>query len=319
MLRKQNYRTSKRGQRKAPRRSTKTLPVTNPPLQFIKSGAFMPPRFRTSLRHTVEWSVLADGANHYYYLSGNNCKDPGGSLTATSPPGFQYLAALYERYRTYGSKIDADVASGPNGNDIVAVAMSGTWCVHPTNTNTAFTAVSNAASQPYAKSKAISTQTPQYIRSVMQTSKMVGQKDVLGSDRLQASVGSGPSDEWFWGLNFQTSYNETKTNNLWVRATVTYDVEFFDLSGTLTPALTTTLDSLFKAKLDETKQQELYKQSREALRWSSHNLSEAASKEPRELKDDYTHVDKPKLEPLLTDHPLSSKVPLSARGNTLRR
>jgi len=258
-------------------------------------GAFVPSVFRTSLQQTTAWSSQADGAAHYYHLSGNNCKDPGGSLTATSPPGFQYLAALYDRYRVIGSKCHVEFSCGTDTKDTSSSAFNCYGTLLPCNSNTAWGSYSDAASQPYAKSEIFTTQTPKRLASGMSSALILGQKDVLGPDRLQSFVSTGPSDEWFWSIVVQSVINMATANDIHLSATVTYDIEFFDRTGTLSPAVTELLSQIYKIRCTELELAAQAKKERKGLHWETDQDKATAEVSRAEVLESKSQLTKPPI------------------------
>jgi len=61
----------------------------------------------------------------------------------------------------------------------------------------------------------------------MSTSKILGQKDVIGSDRLQATISTAPGEEWYWRIGYISDAAYTN-GQVSLEIQVTYDVIFMD-------------------------------------------------------------------------------------------
>lgn len=214
--------------RKNTRRANKQTHVANNPgLQFARSGAFVPSRTRVSLRFAVNFAVAASTSSATAFLSGNDMKAPGLSLSSAKAVGFTYWASLYGRYRVYGSKLSIRTVMSSSLTAGTAKTASGAVVIYPTNTGATTTLFADAMSQPFAKWADITTSTPKSLTCVAQTSKLSGQKDFSGSDRMQALVTADPADQWYWAMVYVADAAYTDMNIV-VDAQVTYDCEFFD-------------------------------------------------------------------------------------------
>lgn len=217
---------SSRG-KKTRRANKQTHVANNPKLQFAKSGAFVPSRTRVSLRFAVNFAVAASTTSATAFLSGNDMKAPGLSLSSSKCVGFSYWASLYGRYRVYGSKLSIRTVMSSSLTAGTAKTASGAVVIYPTNTGATTTLFADAMSQPYAKWTDITAATPKSLTCVAQTSKLSGQKDFSGSDRMQALVTADPADQWYWAMVYVADANYADMSVV-VDAQVTYDCEFFD-------------------------------------------------------------------------------------------
>lgn len=210
------------GRRRQPVGVTKS----NPPLQ-VGQGQFVPKLSRVSLRFSATSDVKIVGLD-LIRVSGNNVQDPLGSTGTGAPPGFNYWASMYERYRVIGSRCELTARICSETKDASTITTSGRIILFPSNNTTALASGSDYGSQPFAKTRSVTTAQPCRMVSTMKTATILGQKDVLGSDRLQSTVLTGPSDEWFWRA-ITAPDNDVSTNTMYcVTICVTYDVEFFD-------------------------------------------------------------------------------------------
>jgi hypothetical protein len=204
----------------------KTHPASNPTLQFARSGAFVPSRTRVSLRFAISQTAAASGTYAQLSVSGNNCFDPGLSLSSGQCVGFDYWASMYERYRVIGSSIHVQSMMQINAAG-GGLEVAGTVCVFPATATASLASMNDAQAQPYAKTKDTTAATQSSIRSVMKTSTICGIKNMEGADQLQALISAGPANEWFWniGIISGAAYTNYFTDLDFI---VTYDVEFFD-------------------------------------------------------------------------------------------
>jgi hypothetical protein len=186
----------------------------------------MPPVFKTSLRFTFQRASAASTSLGTIAFSGNNVQDPGLSAGAEQPPGFTQLATLYSRYRVIGSHVElrAIMTTTATGGGFIA---NGDICIYPSNSSGAPADFEAACSQPYAQWREITGATPQVMKKTMNTAMQVGQRSLVGADRLQALVSGAPSEEWYWLVVFQSDAAYTNINLEW-HLQITYDVEFFD-------------------------------------------------------------------------------------------
>ncbi len=216
---------SGRGRRALGKGVRKTHPSSNPVLQFARSGCFVPSRTRVSLRFAVNYTAATSASYSQIAVSGNGLFDPGLSLSAGQPVGFDYWASMYERYRVIGSHIHVTVvnSSTVTGNN----TANSTITVFPATASAALSTQSDANSQPYATTKDVTNALPAVIRKTMKTSTIVGVKDMEGADQLQALISGTPSNEWFWNIGIISGAAYTNYN-LELEIQVTYDVEFFD-------------------------------------------------------------------------------------------
>jgi hypothetical protein len=160
----------------------------------------------------------------------------------------------------------------------------------------------------------------------MATSKITGNKTPEASDRTQGLISGAPGEEWYWILTY-VSDGAYVTTFIVMDIQITYDVEFFDrneidrssLEGQQSEALYEQLYQLRIKALGEQKRphndQLPWNRARDAKAEDSKKIE---SIELKEEADDYAHVSKPKLVPLVTDLP-QSKAPIPSSRSSLRR
>lgn len=300
-----NYITARKSRRN-PRPSRKLKqPIQNPSLQ-IGSGQYVPALLRTSLRFSATSDVKTSSLD-LIRISGNNVQDPLGSTGTGAPPGFTYLASMYERYRVIGSQCQAEWRICSETKDTSTVATAAKGILFPSNNTTSLATGSDYAAQPFAKVVSFTTQLPGSVTQKMSSAKILGQKDVLGPDRLQSQVTTGPADEWFWRI-ITAPDNDVSTSTLMiVTFQVTYDVEFFDRQPLDRSSVSVHFD---RAYYEHCKLIIAAKSQREAERKASADkLDKAMLKEVLESKevDDWTVTTKPSLSVQTT--PMSRQQP----------
>jgi len=202
------------------------VPALNPRLQFIKSGEFMPSKFRTSLRIAANLSAAASTTSANVVFAANNLNDPLLSSGTAKCVGYNQLAALYNKYRVLGSKIEMICAMSTTITTGTA-QISGAVCIAPSNTGLGRTLFSDAISQPFAKWVDITSSTPKKMTLVMATSKLVGIKAPEASSELAALISAGPAEPTYWMITYVSDGNYV-TSFVVMDIQMTYDVEFYD-------------------------------------------------------------------------------------------
>jgi len=226
MQRKSTASNRPRRPRALPRRRTSQVVGSNPILQ-VGSGQFVPKSTRVSLRFAATSDEKTPSISEIR-VSGNNVVDPLGSTGSGAPPGFTYWASMYERYRVIGSRMRVYARFCSDTKDASTLTTAGKLVLLPSNNTTSFASGSDFAAQPYARQANVSTAQGASLSMTMKSGTILGQKDVLGPDRLQAVINTGPADEWFWRAALVPD-NDVSTNTYCVLSfDCTYDVEFFD-------------------------------------------------------------------------------------------
>lgn len=227
---------------------SKLFPISNPRLQFIKSGAFVPAKTRTSLRIGAAFAVAASTTNTNTVLSGNNLFDPLLSSGTRRCAGWTQLSAQYNRYRVIGSKIIVKAAMGSSATAGVT-QINGAICVYPNNTGLGATNFIDNNSRPYAKFADLNTGESKLITIVQRTSDLTGNRDVEGSDRTQALISAAPGEEWYWIISCVSDAAYTNGQVVF-DVQLTYDVEFFDRTE-IDPAVEKLYDQIFELRVKQ--------------------------------------------------------------------
>jgi hypothetical protein len=157
----------------------------------------------------------------------NSLYDPDFTGSGNQPEYFDQLAALYNRYRVYGSAIKVTCipfTAGTQNNVPVNVVLV------PSAQSLASYGIEDAAGLPRAQNR-VSTGNMDYKNQTMvashSVSEILGVKDVEGADRLQALVSSSPAEECLWSVVARSADNTTAAS-LAISVRITYDCEFFD-------------------------------------------------------------------------------------------
>ncbi len=181
-----------------------------------------------SQRHQLTYADvihLAPGASiAQYTFRGNSVYDPDFTSTGHQPYYRDQLAALYTRYRVYGSMIRVSAM-----NEAVESGLQ--ISLIPNTAVYSMTGGAYPLEFPHAKSLkllgvgGINTVTG-YHR--MTTRQLLGlrPREVLDQD-YSALIGAQPSSEWYWMVvaqDISPAINVATT----MQITITYDVEFYD-------------------------------------------------------------------------------------------
>lgn len=174
-------------------------------------------------------SVIANSAAAgRQQFSMNSLFDPDFTGTGAQPEYFDQLAALYNRYRVYGSAIRVTLLPFDAGGAQVNVPVN--VVLVPSAQSLASVNVDDAAGLPRAQNR-VSTGNMDNKNQTMiashSISEILGVKDVEGADRLQATISASPAEQALWSIIARTA-NGTTAAYLAISVRVTYDCEFFD-------------------------------------------------------------------------------------------
>lgn len=187
-----------------------------------------PDKMRCCLTYASDPIQLLDGqsAVQRYQFRGNDLFDPDFTGTGAQPQYFDQLAALYGRFRVYGSSIC--VEAYPTASNGAPSSVGANVVVVPSTVTLASATLAQAQGLPRAKRAfvVINSQKFQFVES-HSTSEILGVKDVEGADRLQALVTTTPAEVWLWAIVAQTAV-PTVNASLMLSVRISYDVEFFD-------------------------------------------------------------------------------------------
>ncbi len=189
-----------------------------------------PDRVRTRLTYADVIHISPASTVGQYTFRGNSVYDPDYTSTGHQPYYRDQLAALYSRYRVYGSSIHVAAV-----NEQVATALQVT--VIPSSEITTFTSSVYALEYPYAKGAkllGVGGIMTTNVSHKMTTTELLGLRGREVEDQdFSALVGAQPSSEWYWQIVFQDLSAENIASSLQV--VLRYDVEFYDRSN-VTPS-----------------------------------------------------------------------------------
>lgn len=228
--------------------SKRQNPIGNPRLQFIKSGAFVPAKTRTSLRIGAAFAVAASTTNTNTVLSGNNLFDPLLSSGTRRCAGWTQLSAQYNRYRVIGSKIIVKAAMGSSATAGVT-QINGAICVYPNNTGLGATNFIDNNSRPFARYADLNTGESKTLVVIQRTSDLTGNRNVEGSDRTQALISAAPGEEWYWIISCVSDAAYTNGQVVF-DVQLTYDVEFFDRTE-IDPAMEKLYEQIYELRVKQ--------------------------------------------------------------------
>lgn len=136
----------------------------------------------------------------------NSVTDPGGSVSATAPYGYDQLATLYNRYRVLASAIKVKALHPPSNAVTADTFRIVCW---PSRDTTSFVSdLMGAVQQPYGKSLDITM--PYYntfgdastIKNYISLSKLSGASptEVAVDTQFQAGFGANPARVYYWNI-----------------------------------------------------------------------------------------------------------------------
>lgn len=172
---------------------------------------------------------------------GNSPRDPEHAVAVSnSAQLFDKYAALYTRYRTFGSTIKLTII--PYADSIGATTIEA--CILPATIVGPFSSYEFMAAQKNARTHAMnlydrSTYKP--IKYYMPTAKMFGlSKSAIRNDIYWSDlVTNDPLDQesaWYWHVALKPMKDIVATNFM-MKVTMYFNVEFFNLKYNLPPAL----------------------------------------------------------------------------------
>jgi len=183
----------------------------------------MPNSTRGKLTYADVINIAPTSTVGQYTFRGNSVYDPDYTNVGHQPYYRDQLAAIYGRYRVYGSRITVTAV-----NEQVGSALQIT--VIPSSEIITFTGSTYPPEYPYARKLRLLG-----VGGIMTTEATVSMRTqtILGLERREvldqdysATVGSQPSSEWYWLIVAQDLSPENVSCSLQI--TIVYDVEFYD-------------------------------------------------------------------------------------------
>lgn len=158
----------------------------------------LPDFYFTKLRYQ-DWVNVASGgagANDIVYR-GNSPRDPLSDSGGIGCPGYDELAAIYQQYRVFGSKIRVSF----KGISDATATGDGVLMIIPDRSSTDYTISTMRERQqsPYAQCKMFHRFADKSIvmKSFRRTKDIMGEKD-LDDDDYASAVTTDPVKQWYW-------------------------------------------------------------------------------------------------------------------------
>ena len=188
-----------------------------------------PDIMRVALNFNVSTSqpIIPNGADFVY--RGNSCFDPDFAVGGTQPLAFDQWSALYTRYRVLASKCQFRVKNNaPDGNALLMI-------VAPLVTNSAITNRELLSEQRYAESAFVGDSNGMDVKTItsyMDTASVRGvPKEAVRIDGAYSALVTGnPGLEWYWHCAAYDASNSLGNVAFDFQVTITYYVEFFEVS-----------------------------------------------------------------------------------------
>lgn len=154
----------------------------------------------------------------------NSLFGPEGSLAGHQPMYFDQYATLYARYRVLGCSIRVD-AINRSGSQALE------YCIWPNTGNSSITSIAKMLEQGYAKSikfVPIAQRVASVAKGYCSTRKCLGlTKAQMAEKDYSASVGSAPTEIWYWNILFNSADGIDLVNASY-RVKLVYYCEFYE-------------------------------------------------------------------------------------------
>lgn len=180
---------------------------------------------------------VALGVGTTYITSGNNIFDPGLSLSATNPYGWDWITGVYFRYRVLQSAVTIQAIWDQGTAATTTSANQFRFYLWPSRTTSTLTSdEASAAQQPYVKTTGgfpAGNNTPMTLRNFMTTAKICGERkgSVIFDDTFAGSSTAAPSRQWYWhSLVTAGNAGSALTSSVTALVTIVYWVEWSDLN-----------------------------------------------------------------------------------------
>lgn len=229
--RKRARRRTERGARVG-RRKSKNKPtsvVVRTPRDIRGMGAMpIPDRYKCKLRCThAVLTTFSTAAINTFQLRGNSLFDPNKTGTGHQPYGFDQLAALYDKYKVFGSKVQLIYHSSTD----TAASANGIVAVFPTqedNSPSSITLLMEAPRIKYERMGPMSgSRGSVEITHYCSTAQVEGITEAqLQDEDYGAPVTGNPANEWFWDITNASTDGTTATSGV-ALVTITYYAEFY--------------------------------------------------------------------------------------------
>jgi hypothetical protein len=187
-------------------------PMVNRTLTY--KGDYMPDKFHTFMRYTESWADTTAGGISYYIYRGNSIYDPYFGAGGDSVYGYDEMAAIYGRYKVFGSSIQVEALNA--GTEPLNLF------VYPTY----FSAVptfSTSDAAPRCKRAMLNFEAGNSV--VINHSARANEFfDNPNDANCSALINANPVEPWHWKIYCKN--RGLSALNLHLRVTIRYDVLF---------------------------------------------------------------------------------------------
>lgn len=163
-------------------------------------------------------------AQQDYTFKGNDVFDPNSTGVGHQPLYFDQYAAIYQKYRVFGSSIRVDLINVSGDSAVLATVVP----------HTLVTALTMEWAQEWQRSRTprivpIAQRYPIRVKDYTTTRKVIGANKAMMSadDVLTASVTTSPSNPWFWHI-IVSSIDGLTFLDLYINVKIVYYVQFYD-------------------------------------------------------------------------------------------
>lgn len=197
--------------------------------KVLSLGNQFPARVRCHLPYVVTFDNTAGVSPPYEWVfRGNSIRDPDQSGTGHRPRGTAQFQAIYNNYRVYACKFEANIQSSDNAAlsapyVYLFTNRSDTPISNSYNTNSQFQEIDK---MQFKMLGALNTGKGTYVLKSTKTSKsQLGANNDPGES--SALITADPIQQWYWHLIWNSPDNATSVKCM-TTIRLTYYVEFFN-------------------------------------------------------------------------------------------
>lgn len=165
-------------------------------------------------------------ANPYstYQFRGNSAYDPDFTAAGHQPRYFDQYAAVYNKYKVFGSKIEIEMING----SAVAGAIFALLPLTDTLTATAWPQIAELPRAKVSQILPVSSRYPFKVNHQATTAEINGlQPGQINDEDYGSTVTSNPSSIWYWNLTIN-SIDVASTIGISFRVRIVLDTLFYD-------------------------------------------------------------------------------------------
>jgi hypothetical protein len=201
-------------------------------LNFARSGP--PAKIRVVLGANFELSAASSASYAQTTLKANSPRDFAGTLSTASAIYWSFYASIYRYYRVTASKIFVKTRLSSTSGTPTATAMHADIAVAPALSGATFSAISNLASNKFAKTGTAGGEQVNTITSQV-TMKQLAGNAFNNSDTYRVNITSDPAALYNWYIGYQSrGYTNV---NLEIDCQLWYMVEFSELEPGALPGV----------------------------------------------------------------------------------